>query len=296
MKATWAAARLDVDPVEGPIVTELFERRAAGEGWQSLRHWLESTGTRPGAMRSKDRGSGRPAKEGHGRGAPPGEADDHREPIRLIGRRVYLGELDDERHSGVVAEGTHPPLTDPITFKAANERRGSAPVPKGEDLSPVSSAAQDAGTRWFRKTWAASRDAGSIADDIRWLTTCPAPSYITVTGTQGPARQLFNGQMSEVVRRLDAGESYSTVAADIGVGTRHPAPLSPRRLPGPRTGLDDYVVDEVEFRDDPAGTRATSSGMSRRDSRVWRRRQATRGVQGGGRACRSGVGDGRDRP
>ena len=118
------AARLDVHPTEGPIVTELFERRAAGEGWASLRNWLQGTGLKPASQRKQIK-----------------DADDPRRKLtvetprtstwavyhvqKLVKRRVYLGQVADA-HSGVTADGAHPPLTDPITWQAANDRVGAA--------------------------------------------------------------------------------------------------------------------------------------------------------------------------
>src|SRR5687768_10015761 len=56
------AGRLGVDPVEGPLVTRLFERRAEGEAWRSLAGWLQSTGTRPPARRKQIKDPNDPAR------------------------------------------------------------------------------------------------------------------------------------------------------------------------------------------------------------------------------------------
>ena len=96
---------LVVDPVEGPIVTELFERRAAGATWSELAKWLRSTGVRT------SRGSATWST---------------RTLSSLLANRVYLGIA-----AGGAAEFTkqdaHQALTDPATWHAAHQRAGRAP-------------------------------------------------------------------------------------------------------------------------------------------------------------------------
>lgn len=95
-------APLEVDPVAGPVITEVFARRAAGASWTDLVAFIAE----------------------HGIPTSWGNTSWSRKTVRtVIGNRVYLGEA---RHGEFVTPGAHPPLTDESTFRLANER-GHAP-------------------------------------------------------------------------------------------------------------------------------------------------------------------------
>jgi site-specific DNA recombinase len=85
--------RLEPDPETAPIVTELFQRRAAGASWSELCGWLDEELPRPSGrkwMRSSVRG--------------------------IIERRTYLGEA---RGGGIVTRDAHLPLVTRGEFEAA---------------------------------------------------------------------------------------------------------------------------------------------------------------------------------
>ena len=96
---------LVVDPVEGPIVTKLFERRAAGDTWAELGRWLRSTSVRT------SRGS---------------TTWSTRTLSSIIANRVYLG-IAGGGAGGFIKADAHQALTDPATWHAAGQRTGAAP-------------------------------------------------------------------------------------------------------------------------------------------------------------------------
>jgi site-specific DNA recombinase len=94
-------------------VTEIFERRAAGEAWNALCKWLNGAG-----IATK-----------HGSAWTAGKLSD------AVKKRVYLGEATDGRN---VFEGAHPPLTDRVTWEmvqgmrtARGGRREGSPLLSG---------------------------------------------------------------------------------------------------------------------------------------------------------------------
>ena len=93
------SGRLRPDPVSGPVVSELFARRADGESITRLCRFMEQSGVitpygNPGWCCTSLRG--------------------------VLANRVYLGEVRCAPH---VREGAHPPLTDPVTWQRAQAPR-----------------------------------------------------------------------------------------------------------------------------------------------------------------------------
>ena len=251
------SARLDVHPIHGPIVTELYRRRAAGEGWATLCRWLQSTGAKPPARRKKlrdDEGRKitveRPQKDTWGTDRV----------FRMLKRRVYLGEIDDSKYSGVAHEGAHPPLTDPITWQAANDRQGTAVSKRADAGDLLAGFVRCASCRYMmmainRTDTETSRLHGArryICKRHASHYDCPSQSSIMIGDTDrfGKLRKLSDEQADELRRRFAAGEatrtelgreygvSLSSVKNYIqqGVGT-----VSGRSI----MGLDSYVIEEV---------------------------------------------------
>ena len=89
--------RAGVDPELGPVVTEVFARRAAGESIAALASSLNERGVR----------------------TPRGGAYWRKSSVRSLFRsRAYLGEL---RHGEAFNPASHQPLTDPATWQAAQQ-------------------------------------------------------------------------------------------------------------------------------------------------------------------------------
>ncbi len=90
--------RLGVDPATGPHVTEMFKMRASGTGTSLIRRHLEDVGVEPSA----------------------GGGWKYSTLRQMLRNRVYLGEV---RWGRYVNAGSHAPLTDPVTFVAAQQPR-----------------------------------------------------------------------------------------------------------------------------------------------------------------------------
>jgi DNA invertase Pin-like site-specific DNA recombinase len=91
-------------PVYGPIVAELYERKAAGATWLELARWLDEVAPKPG-RRKWARSS----------------------VTATIGSRVYLGAI---HHGGLVKPGAHDPLVTAAVWRKAQNKPGRR-TPRG---------------------------------------------------------------------------------------------------------------------------------------------------------------------
>ncbi len=138
------------DAVTGPLVTELYRRRADGAGYSELRRWLEQHG----------------ARTGHGRAewSLRGVKD-------IVRNEVYLGVAYARARNGVGEdarnESAHPALTDQLTWRRA-QRPGVRTTPRGEP-SPIRGLLRCAGCRY--KVRAERR---RYAHGEAWLFSCRA--------------------------------------------------------------------------------------------------------------------------
>lgn len=108
--------RLEPDPETAPVIRELFERRAAGDGPTALGAFLESRGVRTSQGSA---GWSKPAVQS------------------VIASRVYLGELSYGKDRRYVNPEAHKPIIDLPTWEAAqhpNGRRLQAPRGSGNYL------------------------------------------------------------------------------------------------------------------------------------------------------------------
>jgi site-specific DNA recombinase len=97
---------LEVDLIAGPIITEVFKRRANGESWKALRDLLDER---------LPRSDGQPWRQSTVFG--------------VIRRETYLGVA---HYAGHRKENAHPALVDRATFEAAGRRKSLAP-PRREE-------------------------------------------------------------------------------------------------------------------------------------------------------------------
>jgi hypothetical protein len=97
-----APAPLEIDPETAPYVAEVFQRRAAGESWASIRNWLTKTGV--------------PTRSGAGWSIPYLQ--------KVVTNSVYLGIARGAHGGGAGMPGAHPALIDEGIWHAAHQRRG----------------------------------------------------------------------------------------------------------------------------------------------------------------------------
>jgi DNA invertase Pin-like site-specific DNA recombinase len=174
--------RLEVDPDVGPLVTEAFRRRASGEGWNQIRHFLN------------------------------GSADTHdhwntHTVQRLIRNRVYLGEATsgyDEVH-----EDAHPALTDPATWQAAQDRRGPRHA-RHESVVVSRGLVRCSGCRYTMNLIPVKRRDGMLAWDFRCrramdVGDCPSPVSV-VAVTQNGSAGVDDLIVAAMFRRLELVE------------------------------------------------------------------------------------------
>jgi DNA invertase Pin-like site-specific DNA recombinase len=168
-KVTERRGWLEPDPVTGPVVTEIYQRRAAGEGWPTIRNWLNANGYvttlgNPWNMRVLN---------------------------LLVRNRTYLGELND-KGLGKRIPGAHPPLTDPSTFAAVQDRRGVRSVGKPGANALLRGIARCAGCRYLLGPIRIGRESAEFQYKCRSSAgdgACPAPTQIAggdaLPGTHG---------------------------------------------------------------------------------------------------------------
>lgn len=187
--------RLEVDLVAGRLVTEVFERRASGQGWATIRNWLRSAGgmTATGQVWSDAR-------------------------IRsMVNNRVYLGELIDKA-SGTKHEGAHPPLIDPATFQAANNRRGvraGAASPRAETL--LRGLVRCAGCRYTMGPLMQDHTPGGFTykcSRAYGAGDCEEPAYIKATDLTRNQHvdEVFERVGDDVLELILAGSSAKAAA------------------------------------------------------------------------------------
>jgi hypothetical protein len=149
------AGRLRLDSEVAPTVSEVFERRAAGETLASLGRLLEAHGVRtaygnPGWLPETVR--------------------------RVLSNRVYLGEI---RHGRAVREHAHQPITDETTWQAAQHPRRPVP-PKGSREVLLAGLVRCASCGRKMHPYAKLNDEHYYYGCTRYFAAgnCPGPAYI----------------------------------------------------------------------------------------------------------------------
>jgi len=164
-----APAPLQIDPVTGPLVAELFRRKAAGETWRDLRLWLEAAGA-PTVL-----------------GAPWSSST----VARIVRNTVYLGTAKgspDDFPDGM--PDAHPALVDEATWQAAQARRllraDSKPAP-----TLLRGLVRCGGCRYTmlaHHTKPGTTHEGFNYECYRGnKSNCPSPGFITATRDNGAA-------------------------------------------------------------------------------------------------------------
>lgn len=175
-----------VDPVSGPLVTQLFAKRAAGAGPTELAKWLIGLGAR--TQRGRDQWSHRAIKD-------------------ILRNRVYLGEA----FSGEVRrEDAHEPLVDPATFEAI-QWRGVQFRPRSDTPSPIRPLLRCAGCRHAMRA-----ERRVLSGGESWRFSCRTRSQRSAWKCDEPAAIKDDGQLERwiVDRWLDALPDFVARARD----------------------------------------------------------------------------------
>jgi site-specific DNA recombinase len=200
-------SRLLPHPVYGPIVTELYERKASGGTWLELGRWLDEVAPKPDG-RKWARSS----------------------VVRIITNRTNLGEV---RHGKHVKAGAHEPLVTVMLWRKAQNPPGRR-TPRGSYL--LSGLVRCAGCA--RRMRASSGGAGSKPSIYQCTTPECDRRYTTVTVERLDAEvtaQFFDHLDAFHVRAVDSGEldaARTTVAERTGEVERLAAvvPTHPRAI------------------------------------------------------------------
>lgn len=176
------------DPVKAPLVTSLFERRAAGVGYAELGRFLAAQG----------------ARTAHGGSNWP-----QRAVKDIVRNEVYLGvayaRTRDPSSGKVIAEGArndaaHAPLTDAETWKQA-QRVSTRSEPRGLDPHPLGAVLRCAGCRYGMRPARRTLKGGTIVTDFSCKT-----AHSAAHGCSAPARITDRGELTQyvVTRFVDA--------------------------------------------------------------------------------------------
>jgi site-specific DNA recombinase len=202
---------LEPHPNNGPLVTDLFERRAAGTGWAELCHWLKAEGAR----------------------TQRGRADWSLRGVRDIVRsEVYLGVA---QHGDFRNERAHEPLTDPVTWRRA-QRRGQVNKSRASEPALLGGLLRCAGCRYVMAMRNVRLADGSYVRDYRCR--CQA-------GTAHDCVEPAAVRSSSGIDALVVGLFFDRVG-DLQAhakAARGDLPEREQELAVARAALDDYAAD-----------------------------------------------------
>lgn len=156
-------APLEPDPDTAPILRDIFERRAAGQSWGSIRDRLNDLGVR----------------------STRGVTWSHSALVKLIGNDVYLGTASGAFAGGSAKRGAHPALVSEATWHAAQTRRTARA--SGDTPSIVRGLARCASCR-YTMAQTAARSRGDVTYRCgrkQNVGDCPAPAGIMAIPTNG---------------------------------------------------------------------------------------------------------------
>jgi hypothetical protein len=195
--------RLEPDPVAAAVIRELFRRRARGEGWTALAHFLDESGVR--------------GPYGNGSWTPSAVA-------KMVRNRAYLGEA---RSGKNVNENAHAPLVSRPEFEAAQGDRTVASARIGDGLL-LQGVVRCAGCRYLLKADNMKGRSGERLGlyrcrKIHAAGECPAPatimarvldpyieqSFIDALGPTGPLAEAVASTkaLDDAVAAVEGAES-----------------------------------------------------------------------------------------
>jgi site-specific DNA recombinase len=176
-----ASGRLSPDPVEGPLVTELYRRRAAGARIMDLRDLLRESGV-PTAR---------------------GNAWNMNTVRVIVKNRVYLGEV---HHGEFINPKAHAPLVDEDTWNRAQLLPHRLPPRRGKETPLLRGILRCAGCQRLLQT--CRRDVGTrherlcyLCRALRQAGTCPAPVQVNDSLVEPYVEALFWQELSRAKRQ-----------------------------------------------------------------------------------------------
>lgn len=191
--------QLEPDPVTAPVVTEIFQRRAAGESVGNIWKWCRREAVR---MQFGGPVTGSAVR-------------------KILMNEVYLGVLHD-RGSGTRLEGAHPPLSDVATFAACQRSRGARQATGETRL--LTGLLRCAGCRYTMQSDQTQWGAAYRCSRQRRAGDCPEPAFIKAEGVtrlfgdgveQWLVEQVFARAPDVTLQPFGAGSGVAELAADV---------------------------------------------------------------------------------
>jgi DNA invertase Pin-like site-specific DNA recombinase len=200
---------LEPHPVNGPLVTRLFELRAEGAAWVDLRTFLAAQGAQ--TQRGRDVWTLRATRD-------------------IIRNDVYLGIASHGEHR---KDGAHPALTDPATWRRA-QRRGTQSVSRAADPALLTGLLRCAGCRYAMRPVTRKLADGRIVHDYRCRCGSEkagsCPDAATATGTDAIEEYVVNRFLERVKLTARASTNGKLAALEAA-------------LVRAQQTLDDYALD-----------------------------------------------------
>jgi DNA invertase Pin-like site-specific DNA recombinase len=185
---------LEAHPVNGPVVTELFERRAGGASWADLRRFMEVEG----ALTALGR-----------------ETWTMRAMRDIVRSDVYLGVAS---HGEFRKEGAHDALTDAATWRRA-QRRGHQTTSRADEPALLAGVLRCAGCRYVMRAATRTLKDGQVVHDYRCRCSAEQAGRCldaaTATGSEGAEAFIvdaFFARIDDLQVKLNEGATLDVVA------------------------------------------------------------------------------------
>lgn len=183
--------RLIPHPAEAPVVKEMFKRRAAGETWGEIARWVNGAGVK----------------------TPYGKTWGTKDIKQVINRRTYLGVAFYGKYE---KQDAHEALVDPVTWEAAQTRRGSRGSDSGGLLRGLVRCANCRYTmQYMKKTQPSANGSNPIYACVRGKAEyggkCDQPTTVVGPDSASGARMkpihgIENAVVDAVFKKLEGFE------------------------------------------------------------------------------------------
>jgi DNA invertase Pin-like site-specific DNA recombinase len=222
---------LEPDPRVGPVVRELFRRRAVGTSWSQLATFLEEEGVPT------------PWGNEHWTIASVGH---------LIRNRAYLGEARSGKK--IVNPDAHEPIVTLAEWQAANSAHGVHPGRSGKSTGLLSGILRCAGCSYAMRCSSSKTRHGKPVLEYRCHPRksggrCPSPTSVKASLIEVFVLDHLFAFSKGAMARTQAGEDDSSLAAEIAVAEAERDAALDERLADALGGSDsDVYLRTVEKR------------------------------------------------